>query len=317
MRALFKEHATRTKSRGLISQLYPARRKISRRNTDLFALDAFETTQLESLRTRGYAFAPGVFSKELVDNIHKKADAMFGNTGNASTSAKEMARRGGSLPNRLTSPERMRELEDPLVHISEVLDIAFHESILKLAVHFFQQIPPVYRVDIVRYFPCNGAEDLSGFCQENDSDSLQILVDLAAVDDTGGPLVYVPGSHLYGFWRPRLLNALGLPVEPRQLRDEEVECLYPRNTWATLSGESGSVTTIHRRGLNKGPAWAHPGDINNKPRTSIRIDITGQKPGTRYPPWPGNRMRRWNFDRMSAFQQVFTHAVFVEEKMLA
>jgi hypothetical protein len=28
-------------------------------------------------------------------------------------------------------------------------------------------------------------------------------------------------------------------------------------------------------------------------------------------------MRKWNFGRMSKFQQVFAHAAFVEEQMLA
>ena len=60
----------------------------------------------------------------------------------------------------------------------------------------------------------------------------------------------------------------------------------------------GSITVIHKRGLNKGPAWTVPGDINNKPRTAIRIDITGHRPGTRCD-WRGNLIRKWNFERMS------------------
>jgi hypothetical protein len=272
-------------------------RKIFRRSPHAFALNEFETQQLESLLGRGYAFAPDFFSHALVDHIHAKADAIFRN---------------------VPKPAEHRiELEDPLMQISEVLDIAFHEGVLKVVAHFFRHIPPVYRVAIVRYFPRDGAPYLSGFRQEtHDSDSLEILVDLAAVDHTRGPLVYVPGSNLYGSCRPRLLSAFGLPADPRQLTDKEVERIYPRDTWATLSGERGSITVIHKRGLNKGPAWTVPGDVNNKPRTAIRIDITGHRPGVRYD-WRGNLMRKWNFERMSKFQQVFARPAFVEEEMLA
>jgi hypothetical protein len=322
MRALFKGHATRPSTRAPITNPSPKRpylyrairrmqsvcsrqegngeedlRRILRRNPNSFALNEFETQQLESLSGRGYAFAPGFFSKGLVDHIRAKADAIF-----------------RKMP---ASTDHTLELEGPLVEISEVLDIAFHESVLKVVAHFFRRVPPLYRVAIVRYLPSDCAPDSSRFRQEaHDSDSLEILIDLAAVDRTRGPLVYVPESHLHVSCRPRLLNAFGFPLAPRQLEDHEVERLYPRETWITLFGEQGSMTAIHRRGLSKGPVWAFPGDTSNKPRTAIRIDITSHRPGIRCE-WKGNAMRKWNFDRMSKFQQVFTHAVFVEQQALA
>jgi len=265
-------------------------------------LDEFEEQQLESLLMWGYASAPGFFSKGLIDHIHSKADALFRNT----------SRR----PGQSVSSETESELEDPLVHVSEALDIAFHESILKVVVHLYRHIPPVYRVGIVRYFPGGGAAHACKFRQEShDSDSLEILIDLVPVDRTRGPLICIPGSHLYAGFRPHLMNAFGLPVEPRRLDDHEVERLCPRDSWATLTGDKGSITAICRRGLSKGPFWIQPTD-NNEPRTSIRIEITGHKPDVHYG-WTGNRMRKWNFERMSRFQQAFTHPCFVEEQLLA
>ena len=90
----------------------------------------------------GYASAPGFFSKGLIDHIHSKADAMFRNMSHP--------------PGQSASSETEIELEDPLIHVSEALDIAFHESILKVVAHFYRHIPPVYRVGIVRYFPGGG-----------------------------------------------------------------------------------------------------------------------------------------------------------------
>ena len=301
MRMPFREHATRLETRGPEANASPSRGTGLRRSPQLFPLDEFEGQQLESLLRWGYASAPGFFSKGLIDHIHNKADAMFRNT----------SRR----PGQSASSETAIELEDPLIHVSEALDIAFHESILKVVVHFYHHIPPVYRVGIVRYFPGGGAADECKFRQEShDSDSLDILIDLVTVDRTRGPLIYIPGSHLYAGFRPHLMNAFGLPVEPRRLDDHEVERLCPQNKWATLTGDKGSITAICTRGLSKGPFWIQPAD-NNEPRTSIRIEITGHKPDVHYG-WTGNRMRKWNFERMR-FQQAFTHPCFVEEQLLA
>jgi hypothetical protein len=301
MRMPFREHATRLETRGPEANASPSRGTGLRRSPQLFPLDEFEGQQLESLLRWGYASAPGFFSKGLIDHIHNKADAMFRNRSHP--------------PGQSASSDTAIELEDPLIHVSEALDIAFHESILKVVVHLYRHIPPVYRVGIVRYFP-GGAAQACKFRQEShDSDSLEILIDLVAVDRTRGPLIYIPGSHLYAGFRPHLMNAFGLPVEPRRLDDHDVERLCPRDKWATLTGDKGSITAICRRGLSKGPFWIQPTD-NNQPRTSIRIEITGHKPDVHYV-WTGNRMRKWNFERMSRFQQAFTHPCFVEEQLLA
>ncbi|MGA2719711.1 MAG: hypothetical protein ABSF78_12165 [Candidatus Acidiferrales bacterium] len=249
----------------------------------------------------GYASAPGFFSKGLIDHIHNKVDATFRNMSHP--------------PGQSASSETAIELEDPLVRVSEVLDIAFHESVLKVVAHFYRHIPPVYRVGIVRYLPGGGAQPCKFRQDSHDSDSLEILIDLVPVDRTRGPLVYIPGSHLYAGFRPHLMNALGLQVEPRRLDDHEVERLCARNKWATLTGDKGSITAVCRRGLSKGPFWIQPAD-NNQPRTSIRIEMTGHKPDVHYG-WAGNRMHKWNFERMSRFQQAFTHPCFVEEQLLA
>ena len=173
-----------------------------------------------------------------MDHIHAKADVFFRGMETSAPQVHEAPRqqrtkRGASSGGSPAHAEQALELPDPLVHASEVLDIAFHESILKLEAHFFGHIPSMYRVGVSRYFPCDGAPHPGRFRQEtNDLDSLEILIDLADVDDSRGPLVYVPGSHRYGSCRPRLLSAFGLPVEPRRLEDKDVENIYPRKTWA-------------------------------------------------------------------------------------
>ena len=112
----------------------------------------------------------------------------------------------------LAATEKTIALRDPLLRIPEALSVAFHEGILKIAANFLGYVPPLYRVTIVRDFPHNRPLHSSNFHKDNDeSDSLQIFIYLVDIDDTRGPLVYVPGSNHYDVrsCRPRLSRDLG------------------------------------------------------------------------------------------------------------
>ncbi len=201
----------------------------------------------------------------------------------------------------LAASEKMIALRDPLVHIPEIIAVAFHESILKIAANFLGCVPPLYRVMVVRDFPHNRALHSGNFHKDNDEcDSLQIFVYLVDIDDTRGPLVYVPGSNHYDVrsCRPRLSRDLGLASHDGRLSDEEVERVYPRSGWAVLRTVRGSIAAIHGNGIHKGPAWTRPGDPNNQPRTAIRLDLHGYKRGVARD-GKENRMQQADFARMS------------------
>jgi hypothetical protein len=124
-------------------------------------------------------------------------------------------------------------------------------------------------------------------------------------------LVYIPGTNAYDIrsCRPRLNRDLGVVANDGRLSDTEVEKHYPRDQWSRLRVKRGSIAMIHGNGLHKGPAW-QPGDPANQPRTAIRIDVHGPKPGVSYA-GRKNRMIKENFAELSTLQKLFAHAACI------
>jgi hypothetical protein len=296
-------------------------REVFRRNLKMFAPSEFEREQIQSLRAHGYALIPDVFPSPRIDSIYEKADAMFRSLqidSQRAYSVQSGARSSleGLSYEQLAATEKMIALRDPLVNVPEVLSIAFNESILKIAANFLGYVPPLYRVTVVRDFPHNRPLHSSNFHKDNDeSDSLQIFIYLVDIDDTRGPLVYVPGSNHYDVrsCRPRLSRDLGIAANDGRFSDEEVERIYPRNTWATLRTTRGSVAAVHGNGIHKGPAWRIPGSPLNLPRTAIKLDLHGYKAGV-VRDLNENRMRPQDYARMTALQKLFAHCEFAEDQ---
>ncbi|MGA8222141.1 MAG: phytanoyl-CoA dioxygenase family protein [Candidatus Acidiferrales bacterium] len=287
-------------------------------NRRLFVMNDFERQHVESLRTRGYALAPGFFSPGLTDSIFAQADRLFRDlqidfTRAYSVQTRERSSLEGLSYGQLVATEKMIALRDPLIQIPEIIAVAFHESILKIAANFLGYIPPLYRVTLVRDFPHSRPLHSSNFHKDNDeSDSLQIFIYLVDIDGTRGPLVYVPASNHYDVrsCRPRLSRDLGRPGNDGRLSDEEVERAYPRDTWATLKTVRGSIAAIHGNGIHKGPAWTTPSDPNNQPRTAIKLDLHGYKAGV-VRDLHENRISKADFDGLNPIQRLFAHATVV------
>jgi hypothetical protein len=295
-------------------------RREYRNHLPLFRMNDFESQQVASLRSLGYALAPSYFPSETADRICAQADAMFRNLQIDMVRAYSV--QDGHRENleglsyeQLATTEKMIALRDPLLHIPELVSIAFHPSILKIAANFLGCVPPLYRVTVVRDFPHNRPRHSSNFHKDNDeSDSLQIFIYLVDIDEFCGPLVYVPRSNRYDVrsCRPRLSRDLGIGANDGRLSDEEVERIYPRETWAALRTARGSIAVIHGNGIHKGPAWTRPSDSRNRPRTAIRLDLHGHKSGVARDK-KENRIGRSDFNRMSPLQRLFAHASIVDD----
>lgn len=288
-------------------------------NPGLLGPTVLERSHIESLRTHGYCLLPEYFPVDLIDPIYSKADAMFRGLQielRRAYSIQTGERRSleGLSYSDLAASEKMIALSDPLIHIPELLPLAFDPSILRIAANFLGYIPSLYRVTVVRDFPHARPLHSSNFHKDNDeSDSLQIFIYLVDIDDTRGPLVYIPGSNHYDArsCRPRLSRDLGIAANDGRLSDDEVERVYPRSSWAVLRTKRGSVVAIHGNGIHKGPAWPNPGDLNNRPRTAIKLDLHGNKLGVRRD-GKENRIRGCDFDRMTKLQRLFAHAEILE-----
>jgi hypothetical protein len=298
-----------------------AARGLYRAHSELFQASAFEKRQVESLREHGYGLAVRFFPCELIDSIFTKASVLFRDLQIDeqrcySIQSGRRANLRGLSYDEIAATEKVIALRDPLVHIPELIRVAFHESILRISGNFLGYVPPLYRVTVVRDFPHNRPMHSSNFHKDNDeSDSLQIFIYLVDIDDLRGPLVYIPGSNHYDVrsCRPRLSRDLGLPANDGRLSDEEVERIYPRKTWAILKTPRGSVAAIHGNGIHKGPAWTNPTDIANQPRTAIKLDLHGFKRGVRRD-FRENVIRASDFGRMTELQRLFAHATLVADE---
>lgn len=299
-----------------------ATRAAFREKRALFEMTAFESQQVELMQKQGYMLAPNFISRELNDRLFARADEAFRSLKvdpqrAYTVQSGERSSLDGLSYEELAASEKMIALRDPLVLIPELAQVAFDERILRIAANFLGCIPPLYRVMVVRDFPHNRPLHSSNFHKDNDeSDSMQIFIYLVNIDDTCGPLVYVPGSNHYDVrsCRPRLSRDLGIPANDGRLSDEEVERAYPRHTWVALRTSRGSLAAIHGNGIHKGPAWARPGDPANRARTAIRLDLHGYKAGVERD-MRENRMPRGVWDGMSELQRLFAHGAFVEPEI--
>jgi len=296
-------------------------RAILRESRSLFEMNAFEAEQVDSLRTLGYSLAPSFFAPKLTDRLFWQADAAFRSLEidphrAYTVQSGERASLAGLSYEDLEASEKMIALQDPLVLIPELANVAFHESILKIAANFLGCVPPLYRVMVVRDFPHSRPLHSSNFHKDNDeSDSLQIFIYLVDIDDRCGPLVYVPKSNHYDVrsCRPRLSRDLGIAANDGRLSDEEVERAYPRETWSVLQTGRGSIAAIHGNGIHKGPAWSRAGDPSNRARTAIRLDLHGYKSGV-VRDGRENRMPVHVWDAMSPLQRLFAHPTLIETR---
>ena len=296
-------------------------RSVYESHRSLFAMNAFEEQQVQSLRNHGYALAPGFFPEELTGRIFARASTRFhdlqiDDQRSYSVQMGQRASLGKLSYAEIAATEKVIALRDPLVHIPGLIGIAFHESILRIAANFLGCVPPLYRVTVVRDFPHGRPLHSSNFHKDNDeSDSLQIFIYLVDIDDRSGPLVYVPASNHYDVrsCRPRLSRDLGLPGNDGRLSDAEVERIYPRNTWAVLKTTRGSIAAIHGNGIHKGPAWTCPGDPANRARTAIKLDLHGFKRNVRRA-FCENAIRVADFERMTGLQRLFAHATLLRDE---
>jgi len=288
-------------------------RTLYRQDKPLFAMHAFEARCCDELRTQGFTVIPDVFAPALMDTILEKADRLFRSLQLDFYEAYSVqnnlrASLEGLTYEELEVSEKMIALQDPLLHIPECVDIAYHASILKIVTTFLGYIAPWYKVMVIRDFPGDRPREASNFHRDNDeTDSIQAFIYLVDIDDTRGPLIYVPGTNRYDVksCRPRLSRDLGLDADDGRISDREIEKYYPQETWKAVRVKRGSIAIIHGNGFHKGPAWTKYGDPNNQARTAIRLDFHGHRLGSNKRR-KGSRIRREDYARLSKLQKLFT-----------
>lgn len=286
----------------------------------LFSMNTLEAKHCDELNSQGFTVMHNFFDTALVDIILEKAELRFRNLqldfyDAYSVQNKQRTSLEGLTYQELEASEKMIALHDPLLHIPECVDIAYHESILKIVTNFLGYLVPWYKVMVIRDFPSDRPREASNFHRDNDeTDSIQAFVYLVDIDDTRGPLVYVPGTNRYDVTscRPRLSRDLGINAHDGRVSDSEIEKYYPKDSWTAVRVKRGSVAIIHGNGFHKGPAWPQYGDLRNQARTALRLDFHGHRMGINMR-WKGSKIAREDYARFSKLQRLFTEESAVVE----
>ena len=286
----------------------------------LFSMNSFEKRHCQELTRTGFTVLADFFDPNLIDSIYKKADTLFRNAkvdlyDAYSVQNKQRLSLMGLTYQELEASEKMIALKDPLLNVRECLPIAFNESILKIITNFLKYVPPIFKPMIVRDFPSDRPRESSNFHRDNDeSDSVQFFVYLVDIDDTRGPLVYIPRTNRYDVksCRPRLSRDLGINDSDGRVSDKEMEKYYSRNSWITLKVKRGCAVIMHANGFHKGPSWPNFGDSRNKPRTALRFDLAGYKMGGTHS-GQERKIAKQDYSNLSAMQRLFTKGFTIVE----
>jgi hypothetical protein len=287
-------------------------RKLYKGKKNLFSMTAFEKEHSDNLKRNGFTVLESFFKGDLVETISTKADLLFRSLqldfyDAYSVQTKSRVSLEGLSYAELEASEKMISMRDPLLNVSEVVDIAFHESILRIITNFLGYIPPRFKPMIVRDFPLDRPRQSSNFHRDNDeSDTVQFFVYLDDIDDRRGPLVYIPRTDRYDVksCRPRLSLDLGIADNDGRISDQEIAKYYPPDTWIRLRVKRGTVVIMHGNGFHKGPSWLHPGDPQNKPRTALRFDLAGRKLHGRYT-GQQKKIRTQDYKHLTELQKLF------------
>ena len=195
-------------------------RVLFQKNRDLFFMTPQEARHSEELGRQGYTVLPDFFATSLIDVLFEKADRVLRSLHVDPTRAYSVQNRQresleGLSHEELAATEKMIAVKEPLLSIPEFVAIAFHESILRTVTNFLGYVVPRYKPTVVRDFPADRPRESSNFHKDNDeADSVQVFVYLVDIDDSRGPLVYVPGTNHYDVpsCRPRCRGISAFPV---------------------------------------------------------------------------------------------------------
>jgi len=295
---------------------FAQRRAFKKNSFQEFQLTSDEKRWCQELKTQGFTLIEDLFPQDLVDCIFTKADKLFRgleiDKGDAYTVQNKIRQSLDGLSyEELANTEKFIAIKDPLINIPECVEVAFHPSLWRIICSFLGYIPPWFKPMVVRDFPSPHPRESSNFHKDNDeADSVQIFMYLVDIDESCGPLVYIPRTNRYDVQscRPRLNRDLGLNANDGRISDAEIERYYPKAQWAVIKPKRGSVAIIHGNGLHKGPAWDLIKDsagFEKHPRTAIRLDIDGYKINRHPSEVQSKKIRKSEYEQLSKFQKGF------------
>ena len=239
------------------------------------------------LRDDGAIALPGFFPRETILHIGQTVDAMIAD-GRHLAPMKDRARKTvGAESERLPLRDRVSSIgvEDPLVNVRPIVELAFDQQVLELASAYFLTTPMLSYVKVRKSFVnAIPASPTQHFHVDIGTFSIfKVLIYLNDVAPGGGPFCYVLGSHRRKFpqWETK-----------RHTRDEMI-AVYGADRVVQFHARAGDAIVVESAGFHGG----------EKPVTSDRgiliVNYTVHPEyGFDYPPV---RMRGSDCERLSPF----------------
>ncbi|MEH6591115.1 MAG: phytanoyl-CoA dioxygenase family protein [Halioglobus sp.] len=285
-----------------------------KKNIELFKMTAVEKKAHDELKRNGFTLIEDVYPLELIDELFDRIDQSFKDPAleHVQLYLTEENTKHKRSYEEMAKTEKVITLQDALISVPECADLAVNETIFRIVANCLGFAPNIFTPAIVRDFPLDKPRYSSHFHKDNyEREGYQAFVYLVDIDDTRGPLHYVPGTHNYDrkSCKPRLGIDMGdLAYDDNGISDAEVEKHYPQQDWRKFPCRRGSIAIIKGNGLHKGPVWPNVGDPNNLARTAIRLNFLGPKifkgRVDRERKHLGGNVRAENFARFSPVQKM-------------
>ena len=190
---------------------------------------------LALLEKQGYAVLPNILSDQQIAEI------------NTYLSKKEVMLRSGVRVDLARIPASATLADLPLedvVRCPNVIALANNPRLIRLAVRFLKCVPTISTIGIRWSFPGRYVEaSTQAFHRDTDDwRFFKFFVYLTDVDETSGPHLYVPGSHLTAG-----------TVRARKFSEQEITLNYGANALVAITGRAGTNFVMNGYGIHAGP----------------------------------------------------------------
>lgn len=253
--------------------------------------------QAGALRADGAMVLPGFFARDTMLRIGGRLDALI-EDGRHLAPLKDRARKTiGAASERLPLRDRVSSigLEDPLVNLPEVVDLAFDARLLALASAYFVTVPMLSYVKVRKSFvnaippsPTQHFHVDIGTCS-----IFKVLLYLNDVGPGGGPFCYVLGSHRRKFaaW------------DAKRYSREEMAAIYGADRVVQYHVRAGDAIVVESAGFHGGEKPV----VGDRGILILNYTVHPEY-GFEYPPV---RMRRSDFEALSEYARLVADHVQV------
>jgi hypothetical protein len=222
-------------------------------------------TVAAAVEERGFYISPTRLPEAVVDDIRNVLDE-----GPATPRGDRIDDAAPGAP-RPTAPTWWMSPADAL-RAQSAKRLLHERRLAQIAGSYLGHDPTFMSIALWRSFAWPAADNLSAQQFHYDIDRpafIKMFVYLTDVDATNGPHTYVPRSHRE---KPReLLNG-------DRLTDDQVARHYPRDQWAVITGEKGTVFFADTQGFHKG------GLVQSGSRAMFQINVASDRFGIHEPP---------------------------------